>query len=116
MKPITILAVALLAGCHRHETPKSTAPVVTPKTPPASFENELGKRIDWRTTDAVPIDAMKHAMGQGGSIIEAGESIPGLADRMAALLKQATPTAIQEAQTLAKALRQRGHITTKGMK
>ncbi len=95
--------------------PAPTAPVVTPKTPLAqSLENALGKRIDWRTTDAVPIDAMKSAMGQGGSIIEAGESIPGLADRMAALLKQNTPTAIQDAQTLAKAIRQRGHITAKG--
>src|SRR4249920_1267899 len=67
------------------------APVVPQKTPSvaptprAGLENELGKRSDWRTTDAVPIDAMKHAMGKGGSIIEAGESIPGLADRMAAL-------------------------------
>jgi hypothetical protein len=93
---------------------KPTAKAVAPTS--RAFENELGKRIDWRTTDAVPIDAMKHAMGKGGSIIEAGESIPGLADRMAALLKQNTPTALQEAQTLAKALRQRGHITAKGSK
>jgi len=102
-----------------HAKVRAAPPVVAPKASAAtsaSLENELAKRIDWRTTDAVPIDAMKHAMGKGGSIIEAGESIPGLADRMAALLKQNTPTALQEAQTLAKALRQRGHITAKGMK
>jgi len=96
--------------------PKPPVVTQTTPTPARAFENELGKRIDWRTTDAVPINAMKSAMGKGGSIIEAGESIPGLADRMAALLKQNTPTALQEAQTLAKALRQRGHITAKGMK
>ena len=93
---------------------KPVAKAAVPATRQA-LENEIGKRIDWRVTDAVPIDAIKRDVSRGGSIIEAGESQVGLAERLAQLLKTPTPVAMQEATELAKALRQRGHIT-RGMK
>jgi hypothetical protein len=70
----------------------------------------LKRDIDWRITDAVPIDAMQRAQSRGGSIIEAGESIPGLGERMAQALKQGDQPL---ADKLARAIRQRMHITEK---
>ena len=95
----------------------SPAPVAQAAQPATrqALESEIGKRIDWRITDAVPIDAIKRDVSRGGSIIEAGESQIGLAERLAQLMKNPSPVAIQEATELAKALRQRGHIT-RGMK
>lgn len=96
----------------RTQPPK---PRLVPKpTPREALTDELIKRdIDWRTTDAVPIDAMKRAQGQGGTILEAGESQIGLGERLAAAMKKAAagdPAAAKEAELLARALRQRMHI------
>jgi hypothetical protein len=82
-------------------------------TPQQALKNEISSRIDWRTTDAVPIDAIKRDMSRGGSIIRAGESVPGLADELARILKSRTPEALKEADEVARALRQRQHITAK---
>jgi hypothetical protein len=85
-----------------------------PTTPQQSMFDEIQARnIDWRTTDAVPIDAIKRDMSRGGSIIEAGESQVGLAEQLAKILKSRTPEALAEADRLARAIRQRGHITAK---
>ena len=89
----------------------SQAPTTAPSAPTAkSFADEVTKRIDWRITDAVPIDAIKRDLSRGGSIIEAGESQVGLAERMAAAMKAKN---IEEAARLAAAIRQRGHITAR---
>jgi len=66
--------------------------------------------IDWRTTDAVPIDALRRAK----TILEPGESQLGLGERLATLLKSNDPAALVEAAQLAKALRQRMHIGESG--
>jgi hypothetical protein len=89
------------------------APAVPQATPQQALKNEVSSRIDWRTTDAVPIDAIKRDMSRGGSIIEAGESQVGLAEQLAKVLKARTPEALAEADRLARAIRQRGHITAK---
>ena len=66
----------------------------------------------WRTTDAVPIDALKpDSLGRPRTTIEPGESYLGLGDRMAALAKNPTPENVAEILRLGKALRQRGKIT-----
>jgi hypothetical protein len=90
------------------------APAVPQATPQQALQKEIQARnIDWRTTDAVPIDAIKRDMSRGGSIIEAGESQVGLAEQLAKILKSRTPEALAEADRLARAIRQRGHITAK---
>jgi hypothetical protein len=85
----------------------TTAPTAGPKAA-SSLEQEILARIsaepDWRTVDATPINAM-----QAKGIIEPGESRVGLAERMAQAMK-ADPA---EAERLAKALRQRMHISAK---
>ena len=109
---------ALMNGGNADDLAAAVSKPVAKAAQPATrqaLENELTKRIDWRITDAVPIDAIKRDVSRGGSIIEAGESQIGLAERLAQLMKTPTPVAIQEATELAKALRQRGHIT-RGMK
>ena len=88
-----------------------------------ALRQELSARdIDWRTTDAVPIDAITRDITRpGGSIIEAGESRIGLGERLAEALKLAeqakTPAAAEaaltEARRLAAAARQRMHIASK---
>lgn len=78
------------------------------RAPPVNaLQREVMARdpINWRTTDAVPIDALKKR-----GIIEPGESQIGLGERIAALMKVGTPDAMAEATQLAKALRQRGHV------
>jgi hypothetical protein len=76
----------------------------------ANLENELAKRIDWRTTDAVPIDAMKLDPSTGTMVarqkgwIEPGESRIGLAERAAAHVKTGDA---EEVEKLLRALRQR---------
>jgi hypothetical protein len=91
------------------------APAVPQATPQQALQKEIQARnIDWRTTDAVPIDAIKRDISRpGGSIIEAGESQVGLAEQLAKILKSRTPEALAEADRLARAIRQRGHITAK---
>lgn len=97
----------------RTQPPK---PRLVPQTPRESLADELLKRDpNWRTTDAVPIDAIKRDISQGGSILEAGESQIGLGERLAAALKKAAQGDVQaaaEAERLARALRQRMHIAT----
>lgn len=84
------------------------------QTPKQQLEAELMKRgVDWRTTDAVPIDAIKRDISKGGSILEAGESQIGLGERLAAAMKKAAAgdvNAAKEAEMLARALRQRMHV------
>lgn len=104
-------ALKALTDRLRTQPPK---PYLVPKPSPAQeLEEELAKRIDWRTTDAVPIDAMKRAQGMGGTILEAGESQIGLGERLAQAMKKAAAgdvEAAKEAELLARALRQRMHI------
>jgi hypothetical protein len=73
----------------------------------------LAKTPNWRTVDAVPVDAMARDVTQGGSIIEAGESQIGLGERVAQLKKIGTPEALAEVDRLLKAIRQRMSITGK---
>jgi hypothetical protein len=69
----------------------------------------LAREPDWRTVDAVPIDAIKRK-----GIIEPGESRVGLSERMASSLREgASPEQLAEAIKFAKALRQRMHISEK---
>lgn len=77
-----------------------------PATAQGSLAAELLKREpDWRTVDAVPINAMK-AKG----IIEPGESRVGLSEAAAAADKAGNAA---EVARLLKALRQRQHISAK---
>jgi hypothetical protein len=62
--------------------------------------------IDWRTTDAVPIDAIRRP-----GILEAGESRVGLGEELAQVLKAGD---LGRASELAKAIRQRMHIAASG--
>lgn len=101
------------AGAAPVEAP---APATPPPAPQEALIKELlAREPDWRTTDAVPIDAITRDVSRGGSIIEAGESQLGLSDRLAQVLKDVAkkPAAEQlaEADRLARALRQRQHIT-----
>jgi hypothetical protein len=108
-KPLDIdEMIAAAQAKARGATPATPPPAATPTA--KSFTDELNKRIDWRITDAVPIDAIKRDITRGGSIIEAGESQVGLAERMAKAMKANN---VEEAARLAAAIRQRGHITAK---
>jgi hypothetical protein len=86
----------------------------TAKTPATTLSDELMLRDpDWRTTDAVPIDAIQRDITRGGSILEAGESQIGLGERLAAAMRKAAKgdvKAATEAEMLARALHQRMHI------
>lgn len=73
----------------------------------AAQSMQRGSGIDWRTTDAVPIDAMKRS----GTILEAGESRIGLAEQLAEAMKTNN---LGRAAELAKAIRQRMHIGASG--
>jgi hypothetical protein len=78
----------------------------------------LARDPDWRTVDAVPIDAITRDVSRGGSILEAGESQIGLMSRLTDALKaqkggKVSPAQVAEAEMLARALRQRKHITAK---
>lgn len=100
--------------------PIATSVAKPPTAPPAAAQpstlvDELMKRqINWRTTDAVPIDAIKRDISQGGTILESGESMIGLSERLARAMKNAAtdPKAAAEAEMLARAIRQRMHIGT----
>ena len=85
-----------------------------PVTEAAAVENplvrELAKRIDWRSVDAVPIDAIARDVSRGGTILEAGESQIGLGEQLANLLKSPSTDKAAEVERIAKALRQRMHI------
>jgi hypothetical protein len=97
-------------------------PIPTPAAAPAAAapaarsgvdalrEQLMLRDPDWRTVDAVPIDAIKRDVVNGGSIIEAGESRVGLGDRLAKAVKDGDAAEIDR---LAKAMRQRMHITAK---
>lgn len=108
-------------GVTRATRTRTRAP--RPTTAQDALRQELAARdIDWRTTDAVPIDAITRDITRpGGSIIEAGESRIGLGERLAEALKLAetakTPAAAEaaltEARRLAAAARQRMHIASK---
>lgn len=90
-----------------------TQPPKAPTSPQEALLQELmAREIDWRTTDAVPLDAIKRDITQGGTILEAGESQIGLGERLAQAIKNAAkdPKAAAEAERLARALRQRMHI------
>lgn len=90
--------------------PPVSAPSVASPTK-AGLEKALSDRIDWRLTDAVPIDAIKRDITRkGGSIIEAGESQIGLAEAAAQAQKQGDLT---EVERLLRALRQRGHVQSR---
>jgi hypothetical protein len=119
----------LLRAIRNTDTPAATS-APTPKTASDPLPSSAGpsplqsdalraevmrrlQHFDYRTTDAVPIDAIKRDVINGGSIIESGESIPGLQQRIADLLKKPTKSQMEEAQRLAKAVRQRQHITAK---
>ena len=84
-----------------HDSPAPTAVARPAMTPQQMLQQE----IDWRLTDAVPINAMSRK-----GILEAGESIPGLGDRAAAAAKAGDAT---EVERLLRAIRQRQHITAK---
>lgn len=94
--------------------PTRSVPEPAPQAAPSSMVEELLKReIDWRTTDAVPIDAIARDISRGGTILEAGESQIGIGERLAAAMKGAAKgdaKAAAEAELLARALRQRMHI------
>lgn len=99
---------ALMRGAKYDELAAIVKPPAAPSTPAAALQREVMARqgpIDWRTTDAVPIDAMTRK-----GIIEPGESRVGLAERMAQAMKAQD---LQEAERLARALRQRMHISEK---
>lgn len=94
------------------------APQVAKAAAPAARmtpQQMLAQEIDYRLTDAVPIDAITRDISRkGGSILEAGESIPGLADRVAQATKAAKASGNwDEVERLGRALRQRMHITAK---
>lgn len=103
-------ALVRLRGIGEKKTPAST-------TPSDTLHDELRSRsrdIDWRTTDAVPIDAMQRSVDRpGGSILEAGESQIGLGEQAAAAAKIGDAG---EVERLLRALRQRMHITSKAKK
>lgn len=86
--------------------PMRSSPAAPAASGDALVRELLAREPDWRNVDAVPIDAIKRK-----GIIEAGESRVGLSERMAELLKQKTPDSLAEAERLAKALRQRMHIS-----
>lgn len=115
LDPDALLEAAIQRGIAKGEA--SLAARTAPQPPPiptaspkaaSSLEQEILARIsaepDWRSVDAVPINAMKTK-----GIVEPGESRVGLAERMA----QAMKTDPAEAERLAKALRQRMHISAK---
>jgi hypothetical protein len=81
---------------------------------PSTLMDEVMRRDpNWRSVDAVPIDAIKRDITRGGSIIEAGESQIGLGERLAAAMKKAAQgdvEAAKEAEMLSRALRQRMHV------
>ena len=89
---------------------KAAAPIAE-----AAVENPLARELlkrmpDWRTVDAVPIDAIARDISRGGTILEAGESQIGLAEQLARLLKTPSVDKAAEVERIAKALRQRMHI------
>lgn len=100
-----------LARMHARLDAVKAQPVPMPKAAPKAStlsDEVMARNIDWRTTDAVPIDAMKRS----ANILEAGESQIGLAERLATAMKHAAndPKAAREAELLSRALRQRMHI------
>lgn len=109
-------------------SPKPSAPmarqaVATSAAPAAAgatatnreaFLRELiAREPDWRTVDAVPVDAITRDVTRGGRILEAGESRIGIGERLAEILKDPTPANLAEADRLARAARQRMHISRK---
>lgn len=99
------------------DPPIAPGAVALPVTPSDALMRELLMREpNWRLTDAVPIDAITRDITRGGSIIEAGESRIGLAERLARVVKDVqknpTPAKLAEADRLGRALRQREHITS----
>jgi hypothetical protein len=91
--------------------PVSHAPQAAPSVGRDAFAREILKREpNWRTVDAVPVDAIKRDVSRGGSIIEAGESRIALGERLAAAVKKGDQAEIER---LAKAIRQREHISGK---
>lgn len=116
--PDAFLAAVNRMRAQRPPAPTQTAqpapaPAPTPRPAPAArpaTAADLRNEINWRTTDAVPIDAIKRDVLNGGTILEAGESQIGLAERLAQLLKKPTPSQMAEVERLGRALRQRGHI------
>lgn len=105
-----------LVSSHEPATPEMTALTervrsmpTTPTPPPrpqdALVQALIDREINWRTTDAVPINAR-----QTPSIIEPGESQIGLGEQLAQAVKNGDAA---EVERLAKALRQRMHIRTR---
>ena len=86
------------------------SPAAAAEAMQALQRGERGGGIDWRTTDAVPVDALSRAK----TILEPGESQIGLGERLATALKSNDPAALVEAAQLAKAIRQRMHIGESG--
>lgn len=91
--------------------PDTPAAVPAAARPSTLLDEIMSRDPDWRTVDAVPIDAIKRDLSRGGSIIEAGESRVALGERIATLLKTPTAANLAEADRLAKAMRQRMHIS-----
>jgi hypothetical protein len=76
----------------------------------ALLKEMLAREPDWRTTDAVPIDAMKpDALGRAKTIIEPGESRIGLGELLARLVRE-TPANAAEMDRIARAINQRVRI------
>jgi hypothetical protein len=92
--------------------PAATAEAAAPVDRAALAREILAREPNWRTTDAVPIDAIKRDITKGGSIIEAGESRVALGERLAELMKD--PSKAADAERIAKAIRQRMHIAGGG--
>jgi hypothetical protein len=92
--------------------PRSAAPTGAATVTREQIARELlAREPDWRTVDAVPVDAMARSITQkGGNIHIAGDSRVGLAERIAQALKDGQ---VQEAERLAQALRQRMHVAAK---
>lgn len=110
----------MVEGMGGASTPLEAMPTVPrPATPSDALRQELMKRLaaepDWEFTDAVPIDAITRDVTRGGAIIEAGESRPGLSRQLATvaknIAKNPTPEQLAEVDRIARALRQRDHIT-----
>ena len=97
---------ALRGGGDTPDAPAPVAPTPAPKPAPSTLAQELLMREpDWRTVDAVPINAL-----DAKGILEPGESRVGLAER-AAMASKAGNAA--EVEALLKALRQRMNISHK---